>query len=379
MINDVLVKPLDGADPWPGSDTRAAILSRPGGSAANQAAWMARFGADVVFAGRAGVRDAAYHRRELARAGARAHLAADRDAETGSIVIMVAPDGERTMFSDRGANLRLRRSDVPARLFDGAAALHLTGYTFCEPALLEVALWLVGQARARGMAFTVDPGSAAFLARMEPDAFLSYTEGAAVCFPNRDEAAILTGEADPMVMAARLTRHYGVAVVKLGAAGCVLAVPGEPSVPIAACPAQVTDTTGAGDAFCGAFLSRWLARAPAGPAPADLIAAAEFAARSAATVVTRFGARPLLLQHCRLSLVTPASSLSFVTPASAHSLVNRHSLRITPSIPPLACSLRRITRMISVNGKDPGYGEIRLHHGPPEMTQSLFLPRSRAS
>ena len=210
----------------PDSDTRAAILARPGGSAANQAAWMAHLGADVVFAGRVGARDAAYHRRELARAGVRARLAADREAETGSIVIMVAPDGGRTMFTDRGANLRLRRSDVPARLLDGAAALHLTGYTFCEPPLLEVALWLLGQARARGLAVTIDPGSAAFLARMGPAAFLRWTEGAAVCFPNRDEAAVLTGESDPLVMAARLTRHYGAVVVKLGGAGCVLATPG---------------------------------------------------------------------------------------------------------------------------------------------------------
>jgi sugar/nucleoside kinase (ribokinase family) len=292
VINDLLVKPLDGLGPWPGSDTPATILARPGGAAANQAAWMAHLGADVVFAGRVGARDAAYHRRELARAGVRAHLAADHQAETGSIVIMVAPDGERTMFTDRGANLRLRRSDVPAGLLDGAAALHLTGYTFCEPPLLEVALWLLGEARARELAVTIDPGSAAFLARMEPTAFLRWTEGAAVCFPNRDEAAVLTGEpprSDPVSMAARLTRHYGVVVVKLGGAGCVLATPGEAPVLIAAHPAQATDTTGAGDAFCGAFLSKWLASGP----PADLVAAAEFAVRVAATVVTRFGARPV--------------------------------------------------------------------------------------
>ena len=79
--------------------------------------------------------------------------------------------------------------------------LHLTGYTFCEPALLEVALWLLGQARSRGLAVTIDPGSAAFLARMDPAAFLRWTEGAAVCFPNRDEAAVLVGEADPATMA----------------------------------------------------------------------------------------------------------------------------------------------------------------------------------
>jgi sugar/nucleoside kinase (ribokinase family) len=303
VINDLLVKPLDGQGPWPGSDTPAAILARPGGSAANQAAWMAYLGADVVFAGRVGARDAAYHRRELARAGVRAHLTADRAAETGSIVIMVAPDGERTMFTDRGANLRLRRSDVPAGLLDGATALHLTGYTFCEPPLLEVALWLLGEARARGVAVTIDPGSAAFLARMEPSAFLRWTEGAAVCFPNRDEAAVLTGEPEPLAMAARLRCHYGVVVVKLGGAGCVLAAPGQDPVLIAAHPARVTDTTGAGDAFCGAFMSRWLASAaarppggsaerPAAPAP-DLVGAAEFATQVAATVVARFGARPI--------------------------------------------------------------------------------------
>ena len=287
MINDLLVKPSDGLESWPGSDILSTISARPGGAAANQAAWMAHLGADVVFAGRAGARDAAYHRKELAHAGVRVRLAADREAETGSIVIMVAPDGGRTMFTDRGANLRLRRSDVPARLLDGAAALHLTGYTFCEPPPLEVALWLLGQARARELAVTVDPGSAAFLARMGPAAFLRWTEGAAVCFPNRDEAAVLTGAADPLVMAARLTRHYGAVVVKLGAAGCVLATPGEAPVAIAAHPAEATDTTGAGDAFCGAFVSRWLA------APGDLGGAARYAVRVAATVVTRFGARPV--------------------------------------------------------------------------------------
>lgn len=287
VINDLLVKPLGTVTP--GSDTPALIVARPGGAAANQAAWLAHLGTDVVFAGRAGARDAQYHRRELARAGVRARLAADAGAETGSIVVMVAPDGERTMFTDRGANLRLRRSDVPAGLLDGAAALHLTGYTFCEPTLLEVALWLLGEARARDVAVTVDPGSAAFLARLEPAAFLRWTDGAAACFPNRDEAAVLTGEREPLAMAALLTRYYGVVVVKLGAAGCVLALPGEAPAMIAAPPAQATDTTGAGDAFCAAFLSRWLARGPG----ADPAGAARFAVRVAATAVTRFGGRPV--------------------------------------------------------------------------------------
>ena len=295
VINDVLVKPRDSVTA--GSDTVSDITARPGGSAANQAAWMAYLGADVMFAGRAGARDADYHRDELARAGARPYLAADPEAGTGTIVIMVSPDGERTMFTDRGANLRLRRSDIPAAALDQAAVLHLTGYTFCEPSLLEVALWLVGQARSRGLAVTVDPGSASFLARLEPGAFLGWTEGAALCFPNREEAAVLTGlppETDPALMAARLTRHYRTVVVTLGADGCVLAGPGEAPVLIPARPARASDTTGAGDAFCGAFMSRWLAGGTSQPSgDPDLAGAAGFAVEVAATVVTRFGARPL--------------------------------------------------------------------------------------
>jgi sugar/nucleoside kinase (ribokinase family) len=309
VINDVLVKPLDGVTP--GSDTPAAIRARPGGAAANQAAWMAHLGAAVTFAGRVGARDEAYHRRELTRVGVRAHLAVDPEADTGAIVIMVAPDGERTMFTDRAANQRLQIEDLPPGLLDDADVLHLTGYTFFEPPLLKVALWLLGQARSRGLAVTIDPGSAAFLARMEPGAFLRWTDGAAVCFPNRDEAAVLVGEADPAIMATRLTRHYGIVALKLGGAGCVLATPGQAPVRVAAHPARARDTTGAGDAFCGAFMSRWLAGGTLAGAPdpqaadrqapdrqatdrqiADLTSAAEFAVRVAASVVTRFGARP---------------------------------------------------------------------------------------
>jgi len=294
VINDVLVKPLDGVTP--GSDTPAAIRARPGGAAANQAAWMAYLGAAVTFAGRVGAGDEAYHRRELTRVGVRAHLTVDPDADTGSIVIMVAPDGERTMFTDRAANHNLQPRDVPLSLLDDADVLHLTGYTFFEPPLLEVARWLLGEARSRGLAITIDPGSAAFLARLEPGAFLRWTDGAAVCFPNRDEAAVLVGEADPAVMAARLTRHYDVVALKLGGAGCLLAVPGRAPVLVAAHPAQATDTTGAGDAFCAAFMRRWLHSAAASPHAdarvAELTSAAEFAVRVAASVVTRFGARP---------------------------------------------------------------------------------------
>jgi len=297
VINDVLV---ETSGPFtPGDDNPAVIRTRPGGSAANQAAWMAALGLDVAFAGRVGAQDADFHRRELARFGVEPHLAIDESAATGAIVVLVGPDGERTMITDRGANLRLRPADVPAALLDAAALLHLTGYSFFDPRTREVALGLLGAARRRGVPFTIDPSSAAFLGMLEPGAFVDWTRGAAVCFPNRDEAAVLTGaagaagaaprpgarETDPAAMAASLSTSYGAVVIKLGADGAVVAAQGTTPARVAARPALVRDTTGAGDAFCAGFLAAWLTGD-------SLAAAAASGGRAAARAVSRFGGRP---------------------------------------------------------------------------------------
>jgi sugar/nucleoside kinase (ribokinase family) len=262
-----------GAPVVTGDDNPATIRARAGGSAANQAAWLGWLGADVTFAGRAGAADAEFHRAELARFGVRAHLAADEAAPTGSIVVLVGADGERTFLTDRGANLRLAAADVPAALLDDAALLHLTGYTLFEPGPREVALGLIAQARSRGIPFSVDPGSAAFLAGLAPREFLRWTDGAVACFPNRDEAAVLAGHpagwpagTDPLAMAGPLLRHYGAVALKLGADGALLATAEAEPRRFPAGQGTVRDTTGAGDAFCAGFLAAWLA---AGDSPAS--------------------------------------------------------------------------------------------------------------
>ena len=217
-------------------------------------------------------------------------LAADESVPTGSIVVLVGPDGERTMITDRGANLRLRQADAPAALLDGAALLHLTGYSFFAPAPRAVARGLIAEAQRRGVPFTIDPGSSAFLAQLAPSAFLGWTKGAAVCFPNLDEAAVLTGaavgrQASAATMAAFLTRYYRAAVVKLGADGALVADDGAKPSHVPAHSAAVRDTTGAGDAFCAGFLAAWLAGS-------DMAAAARAGAEAAAIAVSGLGGRP---------------------------------------------------------------------------------------
>ena len=108
LMIDTIVKPEGPL--VRGSDRRAAIVDRPGGSAANQAAWLAHFGAAVDFVARVGAADRRREAARLKRAGVTPRLAGDPRRETGRLIAMVDPSGERSFLTDRGANLALSRA-----------------------------------------------------------------------------------------------------------------------------------------------------------------------------------------------------------------------------------------------------------------------------
>ncbi|KOV59033.1 sugar kinase [Streptomyces sp. MMG1121] len=271
-----------------GTDTAAAIRMLPGGAGANVACWAAHAGcADVRLLGRVGADAAAWHKRELLAAGVRPRLVVDPGAATGTVICLVdtAAAAERTFLTDSGASLRLEPADWSDALLDGVARLHLSGYLlFTEPsrALARTAL---AAARARGVPVSLDPASAGFLVRLGVDRFLAFAEGLDVLLPSRDEACLLTGLPDPADATAKLSRLVPLVVAKAGADGALVARSGAAPARIPATPALPRDTTGAGDAFTGAFLAALLA----GAAPEE---AAARGCRAGAEAVRRVGARP---------------------------------------------------------------------------------------
>ncbi|WP_437106342.1 carbohydrate kinase family protein [Streptomyces sp. enrichment culture] len=272
----------------PGTDTAAAIRTLPGGAGANVACWAARRGGgEVRLLGRVGADAAAWHERELVARGVRPLLVVDEEAATGTVVCLVDEDaaGERTFLTDSGASLRLEPGDWSDALLDGVAWLHLSGYllfTESSRALVAVAL---KAARARGVPVSLDPASAGFLVRLGPDRFLTLVEGVDVLLPSRDEACLLTGASDAADAAARLSRHVPLVVAKQGAEGALLARSGEVWARVPAVRAVPRDTTGAGDAFTGAFLAALLAGA-------DPEQAAREGCGAGARAVERTGGRP---------------------------------------------------------------------------------------
>jgi ribokinase len=247
-----------------GSDTPAEIDVLGGGSGANVAAWTAWLGAPVVFLcrigdderGRGAVDD-------LHAAGVEVHAAADGERPTGTCIVLVEPGGERTMIPDPGANdaaLELQED-----LLSAGDHLHLTGYSLLRDGPRPGALEAIERARRAGMTVSVDPSSWALL---RPGAIPDVD----LLLPNEEEAATFA------------TFPAREVVIKKGGEGA-LWTDGSEVVRVPAQPAEVVDTTGAGDAFAAGLLTARLA----GAGPREAL---EAGCRTAAVAVARVGARP---------------------------------------------------------------------------------------
>jgi ribokinase len=264
VLGDVMVDVVAAHDAplAPGSDTPARISLRGGGAAANVAAWLAHAGVPVTLVGRVGEDALA----AVALAGldsATLHVARDAERPTGTCVVLVGADGERTMLPDPGANDALAPGELPP-----GDVLHLSAYSLLREGPRAAALAALEEARAAGMAISLDAASAVPLAG-EPR--LAGWVG---------EVDVLLANADEAPLAAAIGARER--VVKRGADGAEW-TDGTRSVAVPAPSARVVDTTGAGDAFAAGFLS-----ARRGPPEAALAAGA----RLAAEAVARPGARP---------------------------------------------------------------------------------------
>ena len=282
VVTDV-VAVLSG-EPAPGSDRQASITTRGGGAGGNVAAHLALLGRPVTLVGciggdpaGAGLAD------ELAADGVRLALRTHPGAPTGTVICLVEPGGQRSMLSDRGANLALTADDVVVPGPGGH--LYVSGYTLLDPRPRPAGLAALRAAGGAGCTISVDPASTEPLRRTGVSRFLDDTAGATLLLPNEDEARLLAGTEDVERAARALAERYPIVAVKLGADGA-LWVSGDVLVHRPAHPATVVDTTGAGDAFAAGLLAAWLTTPGI-----EAAAALDAGLARAALVVARPGAR----------------------------------------------------------------------------------------
>ena len=124
LLEDIVVR--IGTPPALGTDTPAHIERRRGGSAANVAACAARAGVSVRFIGCVGEDELGEWLVSSSRADG-VDVRVQRRGRTGSVVVLVGPDGERTMLPDRAAATEL--VDVDEAWLDGVTWLHVPSYS----------------------------------------------------------------------------------------------------------------------------------------------------------------------------------------------------------------------------------------------------------
>jgi sugar/nucleoside kinase (ribokinase family) len=240
---DVVVR--TGGPLAPGADSPVETRLGTGGQAANVAAWVAELGG----AARCIAKHADDAAGELVRALLEARgveLVGPRvPGRTGVVVALVAPDGERTMATDRGVSPQLREDELEAHWLDDCPWLHLSGYALLAEPIAEAALAAERIARAREARIAVDLSSWSAIRAYGAERFRENLDVVApdVIFANEPEWEMVGG-------AYALAET---AVVKRGSRSVeVRSVDGVEEYPPFA--VEVVDTTGAGDALAAGFL-----------------------------------------------------------------------------------------------------------------------------
>ncbi len=264
-----------------------------GGSVANTCALAAALGAKVVYLGRV-ARDqlGEVFRHDIQAAGvifptpaAGGGSGGALVSATGSCMIAVTPDGQRTMNTYLGACTEFGPEDLDDALIEGSAVLYLEGYLFDPPEAQAAFRRAAEVAHAAGRQVALSL-SDAFCVDRHRAAFREFVAGHVdMLFANETEVCSLYEENEFEPAAARAAADVRLAALTRGAEGSIV-LEGGARIEVAAAPAHVVDTTGAGDAYAAGFLAGLAAGR-------TLEACGALGSRAAALVIGQYGARPM--------------------------------------------------------------------------------------
>lgn len=265
-----------------------------GGKGFNQATAAARLGAEVTLVGSVG---ADPFGEMLLAAAENEHINSRfvtkrTDIGTGVATIVIEPDGDNSIIVVPRANMALTTADIDAAVDCIADADVLLLQLETPIAASEHAAAI---AKQHGTTVVLNPAPAQPL----PDSLLGFVD---ILTPNQSETELLSGmkvssheEARRAAEAlrARMVDTANTAVVlTLGAQGALM-LTATTSEQVSALPVEPVDTTGAGDAFCGAL-------ATALGSGETLRAAVEFANAAGAAAVTVIGATPSMPTRAKI-------------------------------------------------------------------------------
>lgn len=223
-----------------------------GGSALNVLRVVAAMGARTSFAGMIGTDENGKRIHERMRTlGIEATLH-DISEPTGTCVVLVTPDGERTMNTCLGASRLYDERVVPHKHIEKSRILHFCGYQWDTDGQRSAIYKALETAKKKDVLVSFDVADPFVVDRNTDEFKTIIRDHADIVFANEREVHALYGTT-PESAAREIAKQGAIAAIKLGAKGAVIAR-GKDLFHIPAQPTTVVDTTAAGDCFAGGFL-----------------------------------------------------------------------------------------------------------------------------
>jgi sugar/nucleoside kinase (ribokinase family) len=273
-----------------------------GGSCANTVATAGRLGCRGLYCGQVGDDQMGrMYARLMERATGSHALRFSKDAATGKCLSIISKkDAERTMLTDLGAAIGLSDLGEFAHALADTRIAHFTGYTLLGGPVQSTALEAIRIARDNGAMISVDCADPFVIDMVKDLVWDVLASSADLVFLNEEEAKHLTGlSAEEAVNQIAEEADIDTVVVKLGKRGSLVRS-GERVIRVEAHLVEALDTTGAGDAYAGAFLTGMARGWP-------VERSAQLASRVAALTVAQVGATvkdPALLANAVQSVET---------------------------------------------------------------------------
>ncbi|MDX8381928.1 MAG: adenosine kinase [Ghiorsea sp.] len=224
-----------------------------GGSAANTIVGIADMGGKVAYVGKTGSDNfGLQYAVELQDLGI--HFGAEASNETtGTCVVLITPDAQRTMLTNLGVSATLSPEDIDEEALKQAEYVYVEGYLFAGDCTKAAALHAIALAKKNNVkvALTIsDP----FLIDICRDDFVRLMENDVdLLFCNEDEAKALTGEAESIDAAQAIHKHCANVALTLGKNGSIIMHEGK-AIAIESIEVTAIDTTGAGDMYAAGVL-----------------------------------------------------------------------------------------------------------------------------
>jgi len=259
-----------------------------GGSVANTMAGIASLGGNPCFIGKVGAdKLGEIFAHEIKAVGVEFHGGENRPTQlpTATCLILVTPDGQRTMNTYLGACTELSPADIDAERVAAARVTYIEGYQWDTPRAKQAIRKSCQAAKSAKRQVALSLSDPFVVDRHRDDLLTLIKDDVDILFGNEDEIFSLYQAGDLDTAVSRLREAKVLACMTRGPKGVVV-FDGQTTLAVEAAPvAKVVDTTGAGDLFAAGFLYGYTHGR-------DLTGCARIGGIAAAEVISHMGARP---------------------------------------------------------------------------------------